>query len=350
MDRDVFNVKKKSRFKKYNLMDAILIWSKYAIQWIWLFLKALFPSVFCSILYHILKKEDCLQHIDQQFLCNIAIAIFGFQITFFSIVLSNKNNRVLNENEIELNLFTNFFGQTINYYLLISIFMLFSLFFNIVFNNDTISSCVNLIVYSIIILVYSYYILKTSKAKLYFNKLKNQFNLFSKNRNYHKGNFINFVKNWDDFNENINICLKYGIDYNSSNIWLLWIEMKKHLFYMNTESTVFYIELFKYSNKYYFKNIRNDSNIILLSTIYNEFEKIILELVERKKYYAVVEIYKDFLCNYRSFLKSSFISNTFIRVKISSKNTKDMDFLLNYLFYILSFSNNILCVVFILFI
>ena len=343
MEKNIWKIKYKSRFKKVNILDTILVWILYILQWVFLIIKATLPVLACSILYYRLEKVGYLQDINEELLCNVAIAIFGFQITFFSIVLSNKNNKVLNEKEIELNLFTNFFGQTINYYLIIAVSSLFGLILNMLTGKSAIHSCINLIVYSIGILIYSYYILKTSKAKLYFNKLKNQFKYMTKNRNHHKGNFINFVKDWDDCNINVAYALKKGLDYNSSNTWLLWSEMKKYLFYTNTENSDFYIELFNYSSGYYFNNFHNDSNVILLSIIFDELKKIIQELDKKNNYYAVIEIYKKFLHNYEEFLRSTFINNTFVNVKIIYKKIKDNEYLLNYIKrnnYLLSFLDN----------
>lgn len=187
MKKSINSIYRKSRFIKLNKIYSIPVVISYIFQWLWFLSRAIAPAVFCSILYNYLESLSYFNNIDEQSISTIVITIFGFQLAFFSIVLSNKNSSILNYKEIEINLFTAFFAQSINFYQVITIFYLAILFLNILIGNSVIQACIIIFTYSLISLLYTYYILRTSKAKLYFKKLVVQYSLFPKNRNYHKG-------------------------------------------------------------------------------------------------------------------------------------------------------------------
>lgn len=103
------------------------------------------------------------------------------------------------------------------------------------------------------------------------------------------------------------------------------------MFYRNDEPADFYIELCSYINKYYFKSVRNDAHILLFRIICEEFNEIILELNKKGNYYVIMELYKNFFDHSEKFLKSKFISNTFLKIEYNGKDIKNMDYYSDYI-------------------
>lgn len=315
---------KKVDYVKMSFLDNIIAYSLTFLRVaVYLLIYLGLPILFIiknSIINEFLDK--LFQSHKTNYINELALTIYGLQLTIFSIMIALKHKKIYGMSELKIGMNFSKSGFSINYFILMSNMYLVFYIFCSIFEYDSKKTSFYLLIYSTILLLkYSTWIKKSTAEVYYQYKCSNiKDNLLFRKR----GNVLSVLNNKENINY-FNEMLEKSNDKELLKIQIYFSDLQRNIFYNVDNDINDEIELFEIYIQKYFKSIKNDAKIFGMVYTFNKIEGILTLLLKNKKYYEFERIFKSILSKYQMLLSSYLFKRRFTPIKqnqIIEKNNK----------------------------
>ena len=257
---------------------------------------------------------------------NLAVTIYGLQLTVYSIMVSTKHKLIFGVSEYKMKMKISKSGHNIEFFLIMSNAYLVIFIISKILNVGSASSSVSLLLYSVITLIKNVLMINTNSAKIYYlyrceNLITNP--LIRKNGN------IKSICTEKIIDLNFKIVLEKAQDNNFMKIYNYLSILEEMNFYGLNNEIYDEKELFKIYLSTYFKQINNDSKILCLNFIFDKINSIILTLCKNENFYIAIGLLEISIVEFNRFLKTKFLRKRLSSFKkgkeyISEKDIKKL--------------------------
>ena len=305
---------KKVDYVKMTFVDYVV---SYCVKFLLIFLLIsllLVLPILCLVSAFPLNKllTELLQSHSTNYINELALTIYGLQLTVFSIAIALKYKRIYGISEFKIGMTHSKRGNSISYFMIMTNIYLVLLVIGIIIDSNNKTNSFYLLVYSTILLLkYSSWIKKTTAEVYYDYKC---FNIKNNVLLRKKGNVLS-VLNDENKTKYFDEMLEKSIDKELVKIHNYFLEFEKSLFYKAENDINDEVELFEIYLSKYFKSIKNDAQLFGTLHTFNKFNEILLLISENKKYLELEEIMTLILNEYIKMLKSYNVKRRFKDIK-----------------------------------
>lgn len=218
---------------------------------------------------------------DVKNLFDISTMIFGIVITLFSILVSTKQHKIYDENEHKLVLRYRIGAYSVLELIINNILYFVFVIINFIFGSRNALPIIFLIIYGLFAIISLTIVINSSIVKIYHNVNNlGKINIFQRR----KGNFVNFLSKSEKLADKIDYIINLYQSPSFLEFSMHIGKLSKKVFYSQNQMENFDIELFKKYTIEYFKQIKNDSQILGLFIYIDETKKLLEILYEKEEY------------------------------------------------------------------
>ncbi len=301
---------KKVDYVKMSVFDKILAYS----------LTFLYFAIYISILFlipilYFINSVDVNKFIDSILSDNIneiALTLYGLQLTIFSILIALKHKKIYDVSELKIGMKISRIGLNINYFIVMSNLYLVFYIIDVALGNDSKKAALFLIIYSTVSLLKCSSLMQTSTAQIYYKYKCDHINnnvLFRK-----KGNILSIIKNSEN-NDYFTEMSNQAIDKELLKIIDYFNSFKKNIFYNINNDFNDEFELFELYLHKYFKSIKNDAQLFGTLHTFIVIRDILDTLLKNKKYLEFENLFQIILLKYNNLLDSRNVKRRFAKTR-----------------------------------